>query len=131
MSLANTHAPEGAIASTAVGVALAALGTELKDSLSKDPEGFFAMLRSDARRILLFKLLANLPTVEVARLLQWMAANAPPQDATNLLLRVGMTPAGSRLAAAERRAVFARLLSPDRLALVLELCQADEAWGRA
>ena len=129
MSLAQEQPSERLAEASTVALALGALRTDLDDCLSRDPEGLFRILRTDAMRVSLYNLLAKLPAEAAAGVLEWMAEQTPPADAAALLLRAGLTPVGARLAAAERRTVFERLLAPARLALVLDLCRVTQAGG--
>lgn len=108
-----------------VALAYAALGTDLDDSLSRDPDGLFSVLRSDNLRIALFRVLARMDVDHAARMLHWIATHCPQALRHELLLQAGFTQTGAHIAAAARRRLFDRLLDPDRLNLVLTLCAND------
>lgn len=113
----------------AVVMAIEALGTDLDDAFSRDPDGFFQNLRTDAARIALFQLLAGLGSSRVTRVLDWII-EISPQGQPQLFEHLGDQDTAERLRRANRRSLFDRILAPGRLADLLSVC-TDETQQEA
>ncbi len=114
----------------AVRSALEALGTDLDDARSRDPDGFFRTLRGDAWRLALHDLLISLGRARVILLLDWIAHTAEPSSASPLVGMIDLNePIALRLMRQDRRQLFDRLLSPARLAALLGACAPEQRGG--
>ena len=106
---------------------LEALGTDLDDAQSRDPDGFFRTLRDDAWRLALHDLLAGLGRARVMVLLDWIAraGGASPIASLDGIVRPYEL-LGLRLMRQDRRQLFDRLLSPGRLLTLLQVCAPEQ-----
>lgn len=120
-AVSGTQAVLPAERDPAVALALEALGTDLDDAFSRDPDGFHRNLRTDAARIALFQLLAGLGSSRVTRILDWII-EISPQGQPQLFEHLNTQETADRLRQVERRRLFDRMLAPARLADLLSVC---------